>query len=209
MKKFWLFCVCFLLLGKLVAQTSVGVRGGKSVSRINFSPVLPQALVDGYEGGVFLRYKNSQHLGLQVELNMSSQGWHVYPSVDSLMHKKELKYVQLPLLTHVQLGAGRFTLVLQAGGFLAYTFSETNVQEPEAGVSGQLLYRRQPFLPWQYGVLAAAGPSFRFNFGELMLEARFAQHLSNLLEANLNQTNDIDDSQQQIITFGLQWLYTF
>jgi hypothetical protein len=205
MKKFWLFCVCFLLLGKLVAQTSIGVRGGKSISRVNFNPALPQTFVDGVEGGVFLRYKNSRHLGLQLELNMSSQGWHVSPAVDSLAHQKELNYIQLPLLTHVQLGGGRFTFVLQAGGFLAYAFSEKDLLEP----AGAVIYRQQAFNPWQYGILGAAGPAYRFNFGELQLEARFAQHLSNLLEANFNQTNDIDDSQQQIITFGLQWLYTF
>lgn len=209
MKKFWLLWVCFLLLGKLAAQTSVGVRGGKSISRVNFTPALSQAFVDGVEGGVFLRYKNSRHLGLQLELNMSSQGWHISPAVDSLAHQKKLNYIQLPLLTHVQLGGGRFTFVLQAGGFLAYAFSEKNVQAPAEGVAGAVAYRQQAFQPWQYGVLAAAGPAYRFNFGELQLEARFAQHLSNLLEANFNQTNDIDNSQQQIITFGLQWLYTF
>lgn len=210
MKKFWLFCVCSLLLGKLAAQTSIGIRGGKSLSRVNFAPSAPsQSLVDGYEGGVFLRYLNSRHLGVQVELNVSSQGWHIYPAVDSLAHQKQLQYIQLPLLSHVQLGRGRLTFVLQAGGFVAYTFSARDVAGPEAGVTAPVKYGGQALLPWQYGVLAAAGPAFRFGFGELQLEARFAQHLSNLLEANLRQANDFDDSQQQIITFGLQWLYTF
>lgn len=205
MKKLWLFFACCLLLGTLNAQTSVGIRGGKSLSRINFAPAPPQALVDGVEGGLILRRMNSRHLGLQLELNVSSQGWNIYPAVDSLAHSKQVQYIQVPLLTHVQLGRGRLTFAVQAGAFVAYAFSEKDRSKPVYPAA----YRQQAFLPWHYGMLAAAGPAFRFNFGELKLEARFAQHLSNLLEANLSQTEGFNNSQQQIITFGLQWLYTF
>lgn len=205
MKKLWLFFSCCVLLGTLNAQTSIGIRGGKSFSRVNFAPVPPQALVEGIEGGIILRHMNSRHLGIQLELNVSSQGWSIYPTVDSLAHTKQVQYIQVPLLTHVQLGRGRFTFAVQAGALAAYAFSEKDGNKPVYTDA----HRQQAFLPWQFGMLASAGPAFRFNFGELKLEARFAQHLSNLLEANLSQTEGFTISQQQIITFGLQWLYTF
>lgn len=208
MKNLWLLLVCCLLLGKLTAQTSVGVRGGVSLSRVNFTPAISQTFVSGYEAGLLFRHLNTKHLGIQAELNLSRQGWHIYPA-DSRAYEKELQYIQLPLLSHVQLGGGRFTFVAQAGGFVAYTFSEKDLKLPLEDAEPGVVYAQQDLLPWQYGVLAAAGPSFRFNFGTLQLEARFAQHLSDLLQVNLNRPDDFDASQQQIITFGLQWLYTF
>lgn len=208
MKKFWLLIACCLCLGTLTAQTSVGARGGMSLSRVNFTPAVPQAFVSGYEAGLLFRHLNTKHLGIQAELNISRQGWHMFPA-DSQAYEKELQYIQLPLLSHVQLGGGRFTFVAQAGGFVSYTFSQKDLSLPAENAEPGIAYEQQALLPWQYGVLAAAGPSFRFNFGTLQLEARFAQHLSDLLEVNLNRPDDFDASQQQIITFGLQWLYTF
>lgn len=205
-KLLFLLGCCLLPLG-LHAQTSVGLRGGSTLSRVNFEPAVGQEFVTGIEVGVIGRFLNTEHLGMQVELNYSQQGLHLYPATSNA-YQQNFHSIQLPLTSLLQLGNGRFKFNVQAGAFLAYTFKETDVLLPGGETEPPVLYAHQEELPWQYGVLAAAGPAFHFNFGILQLEARFTQHLSDFWKADLSRGDDFDASQRQTITFGAQWLYT-
>lgn len=198
---------CFLSFG-LQAQTSVGLRGGSSLSLVNTKPAIGQEYVSGMEAGVVARFLNSNHLGMQLELNYSVQGFHFYPATTEAYHKK-LSYLQLPLTSFVQLGRGRLKFNVQAGAFAAYTVKQEEVLLPTGEAEIPVLYAHQEELPWQYGVLVGGGPAFHFNFGILQLEARFTQHLSDFWKADFSRDDDFDTTQQQTITFGLQWLYTF
>ena len=206
-KLLFLLGCCFLPLA-LMAQTSVGLRGGSSLSRVNFEPAPAQEFVTGYEVGVVSRFLNTKHLGLQLELNYSKQGFHLYPTTTDA-YQQEFSYIQFPLTSFLQMGRGRFKFNVQAGAFVAYAFKKEEVLLPTGETEPRFLYAHQEDLPWQYGVLAAAGPAFHFNFGILQLEARFTQHLSDFWKADFSRDDDFDISQQQIITFGAQWLYTF
>ncbi|WP_017731133.1 porin family protein [Nafulsella turpanensis] len=208
MAKLLLLLGCWFLPLGLLAQTSVGLRGGSSLSRVNFDPPTAQEFVNGFEAGLVGRFLNTPHLGLQLELNYSVQGFHLYPATPEA-YKREFHYIQLPLTSFLQMGRGRLKFNVQAGAFAAYAFKKTDVLLPAAEAEPRYVYAHQEELPWQYGVLAAAGPAFHFNFGILQLEARFTQHLSDFWEADFSRDDDFDISQQQTITFGAQWLYTF
>lgn len=197
------------------AQSGIGVRGGANLSRFNFtvSPgqglrVPPQEFAQGFEAGIVGRLMNNRHLGFQVELNYSRKGWLIYPASE-MVHQKELEFLQLPLLTVVQLGRGRLKFTAHGGVFMAYLMKYSDIQGPDPEFPAPIRYEQQALRPWQYGVLVGGGPAFQFPFGILQLEARYVHYLSDLLEVNLSRQDDFDTSSPMTTTFGLQWVYMF
>lgn len=219
MKKFFLvLLMCFCgLLGEALAQIGVGVRGGHVLSQVSLEYIATsltirprQAIVEGYEVGVVGRLMNTKHFGLQVEANYSQLGWHLYLETEG-ERLREFEMVQVPLVSYLQMGRGRFKFTVQAGAFASYILKNQDILAPlEEELPAEMLKMgHQKNLPWQYGILAGAGPSYHFSFGVLQLEARFSQTMSDLLEVDLIRTDDYDGFQLQNITFGLQWVYMF
>lgn len=214
MKIKWVLLLCGLLIGGgAFAQTGLGLRGGSSFSQVSFTtargvPRPAQAVVQGIEAGFLWRTLNNKRLGLQAELNYSSKGWNIYPGTAE-EHQREYQYMQLPLLSHLQLGRGKFKFIVQAGAFVAYAWQIEDVRLPGPNASPRVVYGHQVSQPWQFGVLGGAGPAFELPVGMLQLEARFAQHLSHVLRPDLSRNDDFLASHQQSITFGLQWVYMF
>lgn len=215
MKNNWVLLFCGLLFagGSAFAQTGVGLRGGPSFSQVSFTtgrgvPRPPQGVVQGMEAGFFWRILNNERLGIQAEVNYSSKGWHIYPGTLE-EHLREFQYLQVPLLSHLQLGRGKLKLIVQAGAFVAYAWQTEDVVQPGPGASPRVVYGHQASVPWQFGVLGGGGPAFELPLGMLQLEARFAQHLSHVLRPDFSRTDDFQASHQQTITFALQWVYMF
>lgn len=219
MKIVWaLLLMGWLFTGSAYGQSGFGLRGGSSYSQASFTPTArragvrspDQVLVGGFETGLFWRMLNNRYLGLQAELNYSVKGWHIYPGTFAA-HFKEYHYVQLPLLTHFQLGRGRLKFVVQAGALLAYAHQIKDVELPDPDAGAPIRYAHQQQLPWQYGIVGGAGPAVElpWGLGMLQLEARFTHFLSNLLEIDITRGDDFASSNQQNITFGLQWVYMF
>lgn len=222
MKDFWVLLIC--LLGPFwaaSAQNGIGLRGGPSLSQASYTyaarlsgeTIRPQqSLVQGFELGLVGRFMNTPHLGLQVEANYSRQGWHIYVQTEG-EHKKELEIFQVPMLSFLQLGRGKLKFTVQAGAYGAYVFNRRDVLLPLVeDLPGKIRYSHQEELPWQFGILAGGGPSFRFPFGVLQLEARFSQAFSDLIKTDLQNNDDFvdfDSFRMQNITFGLQWVYMF
>ena len=218
MKKFWVLLICCCGFSVCAfAQTGVGLKGGPLFSQLSltYTPTVgtirpQQTLVQGFEVGVVGRYMNNKHLGLQVEANYQRQGWHLYLGTAG-ERQRELEVLQVPLVSYLQMGRGRFKFTVQAGAFAGYIFNQRDILAPgqEEMPAGMIRYSHQEELPWQYGFLVGGGPAYHFPFGMLLLEGRFSQALSDLLKADFNRSDDFDAFRLQTITFGLQWVYMF
>lgn len=208
----------FILIGSggaAFAQTGLGLRGGPSYSQVSFAtgrgsglPRPQQQIVQGMEAGLVWRRMNNRNLGLQAELNYSSKGWHIYPGTPEA-HQRDYQYIQLPLLSHLQLGRGKLKLILQAGAFVAYAWRIEDTLLPGPDANPRVVYAHQLSQPWQFGILGGGGPAIELPVGTLHLEARVSHQLSHLLRPDLNRNDDFLASHQQSITFGLQWVYMF
>ena len=213
MKKILVLIVCIVgFLPEVKAQIGLGAGGGATYSQVWFSnrEGVPQGLAKGMEVGVVSRFMNNRNLGLQLEANLSRQGWLLFPDTTA-RHHKEFTSIQLPVLTYLQLGNGTLRFTVKAGVFGGYIFQSRDLQLPPPGVTyrGPAAYKEQSQLPWQYGVMGAAGPALAFPFGIIHFEARFVQHLSDILEADFNRDDYFSSTRLQTITFGLQWVYMF
>ncbi len=210
MKDILVLVMCvFGFLPVVKAQTGLGARGGATFSEVWLTPGVPQGLAQGMDIGIVGRFMNNHNLGLQVEANVSRQGWLFFPETGA-RHEREFTSVQVPVLTYLQLGRGTLRFAVQAGVFGGYVLEGRDLLTPAVPLSaGPVAYREQNQLPWQYGVMGAAGPALSFPFGIIHFEARFVQHLSDILEADFNEDNYFRSSRLRTITFGMQWVYMF
>lgn len=210
MKKIFVLVVCLLginLAGE--AQIGIGARGGVTYSQVWARPGVPQSPAPGIEAGLIGRFMNNRNLGLQVEVNVSQQGWVLFPE-NNFRHERKFTSVQLPVLTYLQLGNGILRFTVQAGVFGGYVLEGNDILSPAEPLSrGPVNYQNQRQLPLQYGVMGAAGPALAFPFGIFHFEARIVQHLSDILEADFNEPGFFVYSRLQNITFGMQYVYMF
>ena len=54
---------------------AVGAKGGVTLSRLKFSPSVPQTMLPGFMAGVTFRYIEEKHFGVIAELNLEQRGW--------------------------------------------------------------------------------------------------------------------------------------
>lgn len=189
-----------------MAQQLVGVRGGYTFNRMEFSrrPTPEQQWVQGYSGGVVFRTLNTPHLGLQLELLLEEKGWHLFPATDDAYGTLE-RHLSLPVQSVVMLGKGRFQFVVNGGAYASYVLKERITHQGIGGGYPQD-YQQQPRQDWQYGLLAGLGPAVKIGGNWLQLEGRFAFTLSNRLQPNLANRATFNVSQQQTVTVALVWL---
>ncbi len=88
---------------------SIGGHAGAALSKMSFSPSVPQAWNTGVLVGVTARYQEEKLFGIIGELNFIQRGWsETFENDASLSYRRTLTYVTLPILTHISFGSKRF-----------------------------------------------------------------------------------------------------
>jgi opacity protein-like surface antigen len=97
-------------------NVSVGAKGGMTLSKVNFQSSVPQKMIGGMMLGASVRYINEKHFGLIAELNFEQRGWNEdFEPLDFYSFKRQLSYLQLPLLTHIYFGSDKVRFFFNAG----------------------------------------------------------------------------------------------
>ena len=95
---------------------AVGAKGGVTLSRLKFSPSVPQTMLPGFMAGVTFRYIEEKHFGVIAELNLEQRGWKEnFKPLTGYSYKRQFTYLQLPLLTHIYFGSERARFFFNAG----------------------------------------------------------------------------------------------
>lgn len=210
MKYIVLIYCCCLLSGTALAQQLVGVKGSWGLHNIRAVPSVripqpQQQFVPGPGAGLVFRTLSSRHLGLQLELLVEEKGYSLLPLNDPDNYRIEERHLTLPIQSVVMVGRGNFQLVINGGAFASYIFGENVVEKAEAKAY-PIKFWEQTNQDWHYGLVGGLGPAVRIGRNWLQLEARFSYSLSNRLKPNLSVTDAFNISNQQSISFSLQWL---
>ena len=148
---------------------SVGVKGGISLSRMNFQPSVSQRLITGMVMGASVRYIEENHFGLIGEINLEQRGWNEdFKPLEGYSFKRQFTYVQVPLLTHIYFGSDRARFFVNAGpeiGFMIGDKTSSNFDYENAAAIEEITssYRKieQYILPverkFDYGISASLG----------------------------------------------------
>ncbi|WP_425437976.1 porin family protein [Mongoliibacter ruber] len=174
----------FLLLTALPllaeAQTSVGVRGGVSLSSLSYRYALgrPVQFSDGISAQTYsfvIEHFGQKNAGVQFELQYITLGYS--QENDQLMvNRTEMDYLKMPLLSNFYFGrSGRFHIKL--GPHLGYLLNardvtrEFDVEEVELPTYGQAGDDPKRLM---YGLSLGAGISKLFGKSTLAADGRFS-----------------------------------
>lgn len=107
------------------SNITVGGKTGMSLSRMSFSPSVPQTMLNGVMAGVKLRYVEERNFGVIIEFNLEQRGWKETFEGTSYQYNRRLTYLQMPFLTHIYFGSTKFHCFFNAGPELGYMIASS------------------------------------------------------------------------------------
>lgn len=199
------------------SNIALGGKGGVTLSRMNFSPTVPQTFLAGTLFGASFRYIEERHFGLIVELNLEQRGWKEKFEGSSLKYNRRLTYIHLPMLTHIYFGSSKVHGFFNLGPEIAYmigssTSSNFDYQNWET-VADQFPVGRstdQFNLPvkhkFDYGITAGVGMEiFAANRHSILLEGRFYYGLHDVF--GNHATDEFSSSSGMSINVSLGYFF--
>ncbi len=191
-------------------EFAVGVTGGASFSSVNFIPKVYQGMLQGYTGGLVLRWTTENHLGLQLEVNYMQQGWSEdFPDHEEAgyIYNRTANYVEMPFLTHIYMGGKRVRFYINAGPKIGYMLSEST--ESNLGDAEPNRINDQHGMPiknkFDWGLCGGPGIELRTGAGTFLIEGRFYYALGDLFG---NLKSDIfAKSSEQVLSVKVGYLF--
>lgn len=194
---------------------SVGVKGGASLSRVNFQSSVPQKMQPGIVLGGSFRYIEEKHFGIIAEVNLEQRGWKEdFKPLEGYSYSRTLTYIQVPLLTHIYFGSDKARFFFNAGPEIGVmigskTSSNFDYENVEANEDFQKNYRKieQFTMPvhrkFDYGI--SAGLGLEVNIAPkhaLNLEGRFYYGLNDIFSNRKSDPFQGSSSMSIMITLG-------
>jgi opacity protein-like surface antigen len=151
----------------------------------------------GFIGGLVVQFLGEKHAGVQFELNYTQRGWIEADTVgeNNLKIKNKMDYIELPILTHVNIGGGKFRGLFNVGPYLGYALNRSiTTKDENTGESEATKYTFNKDLDnrLDFGLLVGAGFEYRLNRSKLSAEARYSIGLGDInkdkiVESELSQ----------------------
>ena len=220
-------------VGDYRTDLAIGVNGGYAMTRLSFTPDVPQDLLGSVTGGLTIRYTCEKYFSsicaITAEVNYMQAGWKerildvfdepVYyegDDSDPLRYQRRITYVQVPLLA--RLGWGRERKGLQAFiqlgpqlGFYLDESTETNIVQgrptQNTRVSSVVAQETMPVEnKFDYGIVGGAGIEFSHpKVGHFLLEGRYYFGLANIY--GNSKSDYFAKSNQSNIVVKLSYLF--
>lgn len=216
-----LFASCLTISMPARAEThyrphiSIGAHGGMAMSRISFSPEVPQGWYMGPTFGVQARYAEEKLVGVMAELNFTQRGWkETFEDNPELQYSRNLTYVTLPIMTHISFGSSRFKCIVNLGPEFGFMLSEKISSNFDYRHPGDLLppTRRVNQMSmdiknkFDYGITAGLGAEYYLTpRNSVYIEGRFYYGLGNIFSA----TKADEFSASRVMTIGVTAGYNF
>ena len=199
------------------SRVSIGGKAGMTMSKVMFSPSVPQSMLMGYTAGIAFRYAEEKNFGLMAELNMSQSGWKEDFEDAPFEYTRKLTYVRLPIMTHITFGSHKVKGFFNAGpevGFLLGESTSANFDVNDyQNIEGFPIVNRnneQLTLPVKnkidYGITAGAGMEFvakqKHSF---TLEGRFYYGLGNVFGSRKKDAFSASPGMTIMVTLGYMY----
>ena len=207
-----LFIVCSYI--QVYSQVTIGLQGGSNLSQMDFTNNSEYKFTEikyaqGFIGGFVLQYLGEKHAGVQFELNYSQRGWVEMDTIgaNNLRIKNKMDYLEIPILTHINMGGGKFRGVFNLGPYIAYALNRSITETDEdTGASETIDYTFDSELDnrLDFGLLLGAGFEYRLRKSKLTAEARYTVGLGDI---NKDKAVESEVSQFRIVAVLVR--YTF
>lgn len=197
-----------------IPHTWVGVHGGMTLSEMSFSPSVRQSMVSGMTAGVSFRFAEERHVGLLAELNITQHGWKEDFEEAPFNYKRQLTYIELPIMTHIFFGSSKCKGFVNLGPVVSYMIGEKitadfDYNNPASVPNFPLANRSTEQMSmdiknkFDYGITAGLGGEFVINRRHsIMLEARYYFGLGNIYPSSKKDTFSASRATSISITLG-------
>ena len=197
---------------------SLGVSGGATITRMDFSPKIKQSYKINPTFGVTMRYVCEKYFSsicaVQVEVNYAQLGWkELIEDGTGNTYVRDLSYIQIPLF--MQMGWGReergVKFFLNAGPQIGVYLGgketkgggEWNPDNRPNGVNYQ--YGMELDNAFDYGIAAGLGLELSTSVGHFMLEGRYYYGLGDVFDNS--KRGKFSRSANQTIYAKLTYLF--
>ena len=196
-------------------NVSLGVKGGMSLSKVNFQSSIPQKLIRGLVFGASIRYIEEKHFGIIAELNFEQRGWNDdFAPLQDYNFKRQFTYLQLPLLTHIYFGSDKARFFFNAGPEIGLMIGDKTTSNFDYKHAGDIedfknnYHKTEHFtLPvkrkFDYGISAGLGMEVNLGYrNAINLEGRFYYGLSDMFSNHKTDPFQGSSSMSIMVTLG-------
>lgn len=160
----------------------VGIRSGVHASRYQFVPSVSQNQHIGKQGGLLMRLDIERGASAQFELNYVETGWSERFDNSTTYSVRQLRYIELPILSHLYLGKGSIQIFVNAGPFIGYNISDTHSSGGD-GFEPLHIWRQQEKVKYRLAWGLMGGPGISLQLGHrhrFELEGRIAYNFQDI-----------------------------
>lgn len=167
-------------------ETYFGVKMGGNISGIIFDPPVSQNINSGFTSGIVFKHISQKNLGIQIELNYTQAGWN--ESLDSTnSYIRRLNYIQLPFMTHINLGMGKTKFIFNIGPYVSYLLSEKEKinlleEEEEEEEEENDYYQKKIHNKTGFGLCLGFGITRHTSIGLFQVESRISSSLTDIFK---------------------------
>ncbi|MCM1028962.1 MAG: PorT family protein [Pseudoflavonifractor sp.] len=217
-----LACLLILATASLAALSQrtydphfwIGGRAGMTLSRMEFSPPVDQAMTPGKAIAISVRYTEEKLFGLVSELAITQRGWRedFDEKNDLFKYDRHITYIELPVMTHIYFGSRKWKCFFNAGPSVAYMISDKTKAnfdyENPLSVSGFPYTHRtdQMSMPvknkFDYGIQAGLGLEFFFGRNSVFLEGRYYYGLGGIYPSHKSDVFTSSRGSSIIVSAG-------
>lgn len=169
----------------------IGVHGGYNMTFVDFASdsANNERGINTQFYGIIINFLNIQHLGIQLEINMSQRGWQ--EGHDSILYyKRKMEYLEIPLLTHIALGKRVLRYTFDLGPYIAFHRNFTEDFESQTSNSNNILipdehkdlYGKEIDNKFDYGFMIGTGFGINTVLGQFLVHVRYCQGLSHIMD---------------------------
>ena len=187
-----------------VPESYLGFKAGGTMSSVMFTPRVGQETNLGFVGGMVFKYFGQRNLGIQLEINYLQAGWtESLESPDS--YSRRLNYLQIPFMTHGNLGKRKTRVVLNVGPYVSLLLSEKEKIKLENEEDTEDYYRTEIDNVGDFGLVFGLGLLRHSSIGTIQIEGRLNQGLSSIYESGFDTTFQF--SRNQVIEVALYYMF--
>ena len=193
---------------------SFGVKGGATLSKVNFRPSVREGFLPGMTAGASVRYIEEKYFGLQAELNFSQLGWDEVFEESPYRFSRTFNYLELPFMAHIYFGNKRVRGYINLGPQFGYMIGESyssnfDVYDPPANSgsvsSTEEQYTEEVGTRFDYGICGGAGFEIHAGKSAFLIEARYYFGLGDVFANRKKDT--FSTSSNSAICVGIGYLF--
>lgn len=183
-------------------ETSLGVNGGVTFSKVNFSPVVKQTMLQGVNGGITFRHISEKHFGFIVEANIVQRGWK--EDITDSTYSRTLNYLEIPFLTHITFGNHRVRYFVNLGPKLGILLLD---KEKRNFPTNDNQHGKAIDNSFDYGLCGGTGFELRTGVGSFLLEGRYYYGLGDIFSNAKKEYFDrsANNSVSVNLTYMVPW----